>query len=569
MQDHRAQQTKNWWAKGDTSTHGDSRVTFLVDAHATLLTMCRHFLKATSYIYIAAWGMTPRMRMVRGVDQRAGPDGSHEQEELRAELRVEGLGEAEIDFWCSHELTVEAVLGYVAEQKGVEVKVLIWSSSELFSHSDPRAASEQLASVGVSCVLDDSARGLRHHPIESLHQKTVVVDGSHAFVGGIDMLIELDGDYDRWDTHLHHYGSPLRSNADNRSPHNWHDVHALIEGPAAGDVERNFRQRWNDVAERHNQLAPEMIVPVHPVPPSQEEAHSLVQVARTIPSRTYQFAPDGIDGIARLYSSALGNAERFIYLENQYFWLYPYLTPFALAVKLALPQTESPDMRRNIRKLAEALRRGATVVIVLPDHPNVGRVFTDAGLQRLREEAPEAAREGRIRAFCLATGAEVDGEVAYRPIYVHAKVAIVDDVWTTVGSANLNNRGMRDDTEMNVAVLDPALARDLRLLLTAEHLGLVTEDTMLAVSRHLGHQRQPRSLDEQAAELLRSLHATLGDPLEGLHLMVECAEGNLRRFKAKRPLVGHLMPYLTGEEARGQGLHFDDEHGWIEVQKAV
>ena len=298
------------------------------------------------------------------------------------------------------------------------------------------------------------------------------------------------------------------------------------------------------------QLAPEMIVPVHPVPPPQEEAHGLVQVARTIPSRTYEFAPDGIHGIARLYSSALGNAERFVYLENQYFWLYPYLTPFALAVKLALPQTESPDMRRNIRKLAEALRRGATVAIVLPDHPNVGRVFTDAGLQRLREEAPEAAREGRIRAFCLATGAEVDGEVAYRPIYVHAKVAIVDDVWATVGSANLNNRGMRDDTEMNVAVLDPELARDLRLLLWAEHLGLVTEDSMLAVSRHLGHQRQRRSLDEQATGAATDLAGDAWGSTVGLRLMVERAEDNLDRFKARRPLVGHLLPYLTAEEAR-------------------
>jgi phosphatidylserine/phosphatidylglycerophosphate/cardiolipin synthase-like enzyme len=260
------------------------------------------------------------------------------------------------------------------------------------------------------------------------------------------------------------------------------------------------------------------------------------------------------------------NAERFVYLENQYLWLYPYLTPWAIAVKLALPQTESPDMRRNISKLAEALRRGATVAIVLPDHPNVGRMSTDDSLQRLQEEAPEAAREGRIRAFCLATGAEVNGEVAYRPIYVHAKVAIIDDMWATVGSANLNNRGMRDDTEMNVAVLEPELARDLRLLLTAEHLGLVTEDSMLAVSRHLGHQRQLGILDEQAAELVRTLHETLEDPLEGLRLMVERAEDNLGRFKARQPLMGHLLPYLTGEEAKRQGLRFDEQQGWVEVQ---
>jgi phosphatidylserine/phosphatidylglycerophosphate/cardiolipin synthase-like enzyme len=127
--------------------------------------------------------------------------------------------------------------------KGVEVNVLIWSSSEWFSHSDPKAAQEQLTQVGVTCILDDSSFGILHHPIESLHQKIAIVDGTHAFVGGIDMLIELSGDYDRWDTHFHHYSSPLRSNEENRTPHNWHDAHAIIEGPAVGDVELNFRQR--------------------------------------------------------------------------------------------------------------------------------------------------------------------------------------------------------------------------------------------------------------------------------------------------------------------------------------
>ncbi len=127
------QRLKSWWAEGDTPVHADSQVTYLVDAHSTFLTMCRHFLMARTYIYIAAWGMTPLIELVRGTDQRAGPDGSPEQEALLAELRAEGLEEAEIDFWCTHDLTVQAVLGYMVS-KGVEVKVLIWSSSERFSH---------------------------------------------------------------------------------------------------------------------------------------------------------------------------------------------------------------------------------------------------------------------------------------------------------------------------------------------------------------------------------------------------------------------------------------------------
>jgi phosphatidylserine/phosphatidylglycerophosphate/cardiolipin synthase-like enzyme len=554
------QASQNWWAQGDTRVHSDtSYVTYLVDAHSTFLTMCRHFLMARTYIYIASWGMTPLMELVRGIDQRAGPDGSPEQEALRAELRAEGLEEPEIDFWCSHALTVQAVLGYMVS-KGVEVKVLLWASSELFSHYNPQGGHEQLTQVGVSCILDDSSLGILHHPIESLHQKIAVVDGTHAFVGGIDMLIELSGDFDRWDTHSHHYSSPLRGNEEDRTPHNWHDAHAIIEGPAVADVEQNFRQRWNDVVGRH-QWDNELLIPEHPLPPPLEST-GLVQVVRTIPAHTYSFAPeDGIAGIAQLYANALENAHRFVYLENQYFWTHAFYG--ADRPRLG---TDSPDMEHNIRKLAAALERGATVAIMLPDHPNVGRAFTDAGLARLRAEATEAAAQGRIQAFCLAASATVEGGEVYRPIYVHAKVAIIDDLWSTVGSANLNNRGLRDDTEMNVATLDGELARGLRMLLWAEHLELVEEESMLAVARHLGHQRQRRSVDERAAEILQQLQETIGDPLVGLQFMIQHAQDNLRRFHAKQPLVGHLLPYLTGEEARQQGLRFHEEHGWVEVR---
>ena len=48
------QHMKDWWAEGDTSVHADSQVIYLVDAHSTFLTMCRHFLMARKYIYIAA-----------------------------------------------------------------------------------------------------------------------------------------------------------------------------------------------------------------------------------------------------------------------------------------------------------------------------------------------------------------------------------------------------------------------------------------------------------------------------------------------------------------------------------
>ena len=181
---------KDWWADGDTPVQRDSRVTFFVDGHMTMLSLCRHFLKAQHYIYLANWGIKAEIELVRGSDHRAGPDGSPEQEKLLAELRADGLQEADITFWCTQTLSLKNVLGYAAS-KGVEVKVLIWDNPNVFTRTFPKEAQKQLTPVGVNCLLDDSALVLQH-PAESLHQKISIVDGAYAFVGGVDPLIEAE-----------------------------------------------------------------------------------------------------------------------------------------------------------------------------------------------------------------------------------------------------------------------------------------------------------------------------------------------------------------------------------------
>lgn len=556
----------NWWASGDTPVRTDSRVTYLIDGRSTMLTMCHHFLKARRYVYIATWGMTPDLELVRGKDHYAGPGGSPEQEALLTELRAEGLQEADIEFWCTHDLSAQALLGY-AVSKGIEVKVLLWDAPDISSHYKPKIAYEQLIQVGVTCILDDSAHGIIHHPAESLHQKIAIVDGTHAFVGGIDPLIEPSGEFDRWDIPSHVFSLPFRRTKEGTSPHPWHDVHTLIEGPAAGDVEYNFRQRWNDVLEHHhwNTWRPQgstppplLPVPEHPLTPPLE-SKSIIQVARTIPEHTYSFDPATVRGIAEQYAHAFSNIQHFVYLENQYFWLRAYT-----GIEIPFISTDSHEMEHNILTLGESLERGATLAFILPDHPNAGRALTDAGLARLRAEAPAAAAQGRIQIFCLGTSATQEDGEHYRPIYVHAKVAIIDDLWSTVGSANLNNRGMRDDTEMNVAALDTELAYGLRLMLWAEHLGLVSDDDLFALALYLGHQQQQPEQRARAATVWRYLEENLGDPLAGLHLMSEQAQSNLRRYKAKQPLEGHLLPYLTADEAAQEGLRFQEAHGWLE-----
>lgn len=536
----------------------DSQAIFLVDGHHALWTMCLHFLTARNYIYLANWGITADMQLVRGSNHRAGPDGSPEQNALVAELQAAGLSTEDITFWTTQELTVRNVLGY-AVSKGVTVNVLLWACPNVFSHYSPKTAHEELTAAGVNCILDDSAERLAHLS-ESLHQKIGVVDGQYAFVGGIDPLIELSGDFDRWDTPWHAFTSRLRANPRDAAPHTWHDVHTLIEGTAAQDVEFNFYQRWNDVVNRHK-LDAQMLVP-EPARTNQEvSTSSLVQITRTIPDETYSFAPkNGIQGIAQLYANALGNARHFLYIENQYLWLRAFA-----GIDIADLGFDSPEMERNLRTLAEVLERGASLAFVLPDHPNVGRAFTDAGLKHLRKQAPNAAAAGRIQVFCLANSTRQDGKERYRPVYVHAKVAIIDDAWSTIGSANLNNRGMRDDAEMNVAVLQADFARNLRILLWAEHLGLLNEDEQFIVSRYLGRQPQHVTVKQHAQTTWQDLTHKLSDPATGIRMLTENAQSNLQRFKNGEPLVGHLFPYLTAEDAHHLGLNFHESHGLFET----
>src|SRR5579863_9087979 len=126
MQLTEEQINKKWWAEGDTPVHTDSRVAYIVDGRDAMLLMCRHFITAHHYIYLANWGLTAKMELVRGQDRL--PDDASQREALLVELRAEGFQEADIEFWQTHDLSVQNVLGY-AVSKGVEVKALIWKGS--------------------------------------------------------------------------------------------------------------------------------------------------------------------------------------------------------------------------------------------------------------------------------------------------------------------------------------------------------------------------------------------------------------------------------------------------------
>jgi phosphatidylserine/phosphatidylglycerophosphate/cardiolipin synthase-like enzyme len=93
------------------------------------------------------------------------------------------------------------------------------------------------------------------------------------------------------------------------------------------------------------------------------------------------------------------------------------------------------------------------------------------------------AAPGRVAAYGL------ENDVG-TPVYVHAKVCVIDDIWASTGSDNFNRRSWTHDSELSAVVLDEDYARDLRLTLAAEHLGRLPE-----VSRRGLHETMAACVD--------------------------------------------------------------------------
>jgi phosphatidylserine/phosphatidylglycerophosphate/cardiolipin synthase-like enzyme len=522
-----AARTGVWWTTGDFAAHDGCRVEPLIDGHAAMLSMCAAFLSAKRSILLAAWDIRADLPLVRGEDLYLDTEAARAERGLRARLQSAGLDEEALAFWSKGRLTVADVLGF-AVARGVRIGVLLWDGYQTGMHltNNPHEERKLLETVGVEVLLDDSSRAITHLA-QSLHQKCAVVDGRVAFVGGVDLTRHEGGDYDRWDTHTHACSSDERTTSPTAPAHPWHDIHTRLEGPIVGDVERNIMQRWNSVAARHRvQVWPERV--------GAEVAQAAgvpAQIVRTIPPKTYPFARRGVSAIYQAYLRAIASASKYVYLETQYLWMDVFA-----GLDNTLWAGRDKRMKRLLDTLASALDQRVRVALILPDHPNCGREFSDAAVTYVREQVSEAGRE-RFSVFTLGNSEQGEkGSTRYRPVYVHAKLAIVDDRWWTVGSANLNSRGMHADAEMNVATLDPAGARTLRLRLWQEHAQPQVEDV-------------PR----------------LNDPIEGLKLLRERARANFERVRRKESIVGHLLPYITHREARAWNITHDREHGWLDT----
>src|SRR4051812_28626389 len=398
-----------------------------------------------------------------------------------------------------------------AARRGVEVRALLWrshSDKTTFSAQENQRLGHDINDAGGEALLDQRVRRGGSH-----HQKLVVVryaDRPHddvAFVGGIDLC------YGRRDD-ARHQGDPQQQAMDqrygDRAP--WHDAMVEIRGPGICDVLETFRERWNDPTPLDRRTPYRMALqraarmprrpepPPDPLDPPPPAGPHTVQVLRTYGAKRphFPFAPGGERTVALAYARAFSRARALIYVEDQYLW-----------------------SELVARTLADALRREPELraVVVVPRYPD-----SDG-----RMSGPPN-RLGQIEAMEVLAAAGGDRVAVYdlendtgTPIYVHAKLCVVDDVWMTCGSDNFNRRSWTHDSEITCAVVDTTrdqrrpedptgvgvgarlLPRELRLQLWAEHLRVPADD--------------PRLLD----------------PVTGFNLWRERAESGEARARVHRP----------------------------------
>lgn len=350
------------------------------------------------------------------------------------------------------------VLWLVRRRPSLEIFLLRWdlgAINVLFRGSTVFTLLRWMAHRRIHTKLDGA------HPVGAAHhQKIVVVDDAIAFCGGIDMTAE------RWDTRDHADVEPRRRIAGGKPYGPWHDATTAVQGPIAEALGTLCRARWK--------VATGQDVPVPPHPDTQPDLWPQdlavhlrdvdVGVSRSLPAADEQ---GPVREIEALYLDLIASARRFVYAESQYF-----------------------ASRRIAEAIAKRLREpdGPEFVLVNPVESEgwLEPLAMDTARARLVEALRRQDPHGRFRLYHPRTAGNA-------PIYVHAKVLVVDDRLLRVGSSNFNNRSMRVDSECDLTIdadAAPDRAEAARAIaavrddLLAEHLGVEAGRVAAALENH-------------------------------------------------------------------------------------
>jgi phospholipase D1/2 len=438
-----------------------TRAALIVDAADYFLHLRDAMTRADRAIYLIGWDFDLRIEMVPGESDANGdaPDG-----------------------WPNRlDAFLEAV---VSRKPELRLHILKWDGAMIADLATQawETLSLKLGSDRIRFALDS------HHPAGACHhQKIVVIDDEVAFCGGIDVTTG------RWDTRDHAPRDPRRTDPDGSLHQPWHDVTTALEGPVAAALGDLARNRW------HAATGEALPVPHGvgaPAWPGGLEPHARdveIGIARTEPR--YHGAKL-VDEIERLYLAAIRSARRTIYVESQY--LAAGSICEAMEARLAEPD-------------------GPEIVVVNP--LSAESFLEDEAMHSVRSRMIERLREADARGgggrFAIFHPVNAEGT----PIYVHAKVFIVDDRLLRIGSSNIDNRSMGFDTECDVALeasseAERGLIGEFTRSLLAEHLGFASDEVGAAWREQGSLVGAIEALGRPDGRGLRPIEPHRLDPLE-------------------------------------------------------
>lgn len=308
--------------------------------------------------------------------------------------------------------------------KGIAVAVMVDGVGTM---AVPKALFDRLRDGGVQVVIFNPL-----NPLESAnpftinkrsHRKILVVDGVIGFVGGINFSSVYSSRPSGGSGSLPSLGSSRgkKPQAESTSDAPWRDTHVSIRGPAVADIERVFQSGWE------SQKGPPL-TPREFFPKVDASGKHVVRIVVNNPGENDNHA------IYLTMMSAINSAEKSIYITMAYFVPDPAF----------------------LRALEEAAQRGVETVLILPG-------FTDSSIVF---HAGRANYETLLKA-----GVKI---YERKDALLHAKTAVVDGVWSTAGSSNMDWRSFTLNHEINAVILGTSFGAEM--------------DKLFAKDRALSHE---------------------------------------------------------------------------------